>query len=100
MSTEAVVGAIHDGGVDVYRLTSSIAERDGLFHVRVAASIDSRLHGSISRERVCDSRQAAEITEALLMEQIRAAVRAIGAALDVAESGADGAHGDDESFIA
>ena len=72
--------------MDIYRLRTSIVERDGHFDVRVAASLGDRLHGTIAQERRCDSRQAAEITEALLIEHVRAAVRAIGAAVHFAES--------------
>jgi hypothetical protein len=73
----------------IYRLETAIVDRDGIFHVRVAARLDSALHGTIAQERHCDSRQAAEITEGLLIDRVHAAVRAIGAALDQASAYSD-----------
>ena len=70
----------------IYKLETAIIERDGVFHVRAAARLESALHGTIAQERQCDSRQAAEITEGLLIDRINAAVRAIGAALDQASA--------------
>lgn len=82
--------------LDVYRLHTSVIERDGVYHVRVTASLGERLHGTIARERACDSRQSAEITEGLLIEQIRAAVKTIGAAMHFAESRPHGGGSDEE----
>jgi hypothetical protein len=65
-----------------YRLAPSIVERDGAYHVRVAASLESTLSGMIALERRCDSRTTAEQVLAMLIDRVRRAVKAIGAAFD------------------
>ncbi|HZZ95020.1 MAG TPA: hypothetical protein VFE23_20845 [Usitatibacter sp.] len=68
----------------IYRLQTAILEQGGRFKVRVAAHLKSSPQGAtISQERICDSKVSAEITKNLLSEQVNAAVRAIGGAIDL-----------------
>jgi hypothetical protein len=65
-----------------YRLSPSIEERNGTFHVRVAATLDATLSGMIAVERRCSSRVAAEAVLGMLIDRIRATLRTIGAAFE------------------
>jgi len=65
-----------------YRLSPSIQERDGAFHVRVAASLEATLSGMIALERRCSSRVAAEAVLGMLIDRIRTTLRTIGAAFE------------------
>jgi hypothetical protein len=65
-----------------YRLSPSIEERNGAFHVRVAASLDATLSGMIALERRCSSRVAAEAVLRMLLDRIRTTLRSIGAAFE------------------
>jgi len=65
-----------------YRLSPTIEQRDGEFHVRVAATLEATLSGMIALERRCTSRQAAELVLGMLLDRIRITLRTIGAAFD------------------
>jgi hypothetical protein len=65
-----------------YRLSPSIEERNGAFHVRVAATLESTLSGMIALERRCSSRMAAEAVLGMLLDRIRTTLRTIGAAFE------------------
>jgi hypothetical protein len=65
-----------------YRLSPSIEERNGAFHVRVAATLEATLSGVIALERRCSSRFAAELVLRMLLDRTRATLRTIGAAFE------------------
>ena len=65
-----------------YRVSPTIEERDGAFHVRVAASLDATLSGMIALERRCASRATAEAVLRMLLDRIRTTLRTIGAGFE------------------
>ena len=65
-----------------YRLSPSIEERNGAFHVRVAATLEATLSGMIALERRCSSRLVAEAVLGTLLDRIRVTLRAIGAPVE------------------
>lgn len=62
----------------IYRLAASVVERRGTFHVRVVANSHDRHAGVIVREHECPSHEAAQASLEVLLDQVRAAVKALG----------------------